>query len=207
VGYPYSAQPVLVSGANIKTIGGESVLGSGDIDAVSSTDLQAALADYATLVYVGATFAPIVHTHAISAVTGLQTALDGKAALSHTHGNITNDGRIGSTANLPLITTTGGAVTVGAFGSSANTFCQGNDSRLSDARTPTSHVHGNISNAGAIGSTGGLPIITGASGVFQVGPVGTKAGTFEQGNNPPTVNAAEADGPNPFPPIRPPPVS
>lgn len=45
MGYPYSAQPVLVSGANIKTIGGESVLGSGDIDAVSSTALQAALAN------------------------------------------------------------------------------------------------------------------------------------------------------------------
>lgn len=29
--------------------------------------------------------ADAVHTHAISAVTGLQTALDGKAALSHTH--------------------------------------------------------------------------------------------------------------------------
>jgi hypothetical protein len=60
---------------------------------------------------------------------------------SHTHGNITNAGAIGSTANLPLITTTSGVVTVGSFGSSANTFCEGNDSRLSDARTPTAHNH------------------------------------------------------------------
>ena len=60
---------------------------------------------------------------------------------SHTHGNITNDGKIGTAANKPLITTTGGAVTTGSFGTTANTFCQGNDSRLSDARTPTAHNH------------------------------------------------------------------
>lgn len=61
------------------------------------------------------------------------------APLSHSHGNITNDGKIGSTENLPLITTASGVVTVGSFGSTANTFCQGNDSRLSDARTPLAH--------------------------------------------------------------------
>ena len=33
---------------------------------------------------------------------------------SHTHGNITNDGKVGTTANLPLVTTTGGAVTAGS---------------------------------------------------------------------------------------------
>jgi hypothetical protein len=78
----------------------------------------------------------------------------GAAAASHTHGNITNAGAIGSTANLPLITTTGGAITVGAFGSTANTFCQGNDSRLSDARTPTAHTHP-LSNLDQSGATTG----------------------------------------------------
>ena len=63
------------------------------------------------------------------------------AAASHTHGNISNDGKVGAAANRPLITTTAGAVTTGVFGTSANSFCQGNDSRLSDARTPTSHSH------------------------------------------------------------------
>lgn len=66
---------------------------------------------------------------------------DARTPTSHTHGNITNAGAIGSTANLPIITTTSGALTTGSFGTSANTFCQGNDSRLSDARTPTSHTH------------------------------------------------------------------
>ncbi len=58
---------------------------------------------------------------------------------SHTHGDISNTGTIGSTANLPLITTTNGKIVTGSFGTAANTFCQGNDSRLSNARTPTNH--------------------------------------------------------------------
>lgn len=95
----------------------------------------------------------------------------GGAASSHSHGNITASGNIGSTANLPLITGTSGIVQVGSFGTGANTFCQGNDSRLSDARTPTSHTHGNITNAGAIGSTTNLPVVTTTSGVLTVGSV------------------------------------
>lgn len=83
---------------------------------------------------------------------------------SHTHGNITNAGAIGSTANLPLITTTSGVITTGVFGTTANTFTQGNDSRLSDARTPLSHTHGDISNSGAITSAA----ITPASGDYII---------------------------------------
>jgi phage-related tail fiber protein len=66
--------------------------------------------------------------------------IDG-ALSNHIHGNITNDGKIGTTANLPLITTNDGLITTGSFGTSANTFCQGNDSRLSDARIPLDHNH------------------------------------------------------------------
>jgi hypothetical protein len=44
-----------------------------------------------------------------------------------------------STYTLPAATTsTLGGVT---YGTTAGTACQGNDSRLSDTRTPTSHVH------------------------------------------------------------------
>ena len=78
-----------------------------------------------------------------SSFDGAYSSLSGTpstfAPSSHVHGNISNAGAIGSTANLPLITTTSGVITVGAFGTSANTFCVGNDSRLSDARTPTAH--------------------------------------------------------------------
>lgn len=49
---------------------------------------------------------------------------------SHTHGNVTNGGLIGTTANIPIITGTGGILQAGSFGTGANTFCAGDDSRL-----------------------------------------------------------------------------
>ena len=77
-------------------------------------------------------------------ITGNPHALDyndvGAAAVSHVHGNITNAGAIGSTTNLPIITTTSGVLIASSFGTGANTFCQGNDARLSDSRTPTAHA-------------------------------------------------------------------
>ena len=100
--------------------------------------------------------APLVHTHTKSDITDFPVlatvATSGSyndlsnipatfAPSSHVHGNLTNDGKIGTVANVPLITGTGGAVQAGSFGNSANTFCEGNDSRLSDARTPVAHTH------------------------------------------------------------------
>jgi hypothetical protein len=70
-----------------------------------------------------------------------------------------------------------------SYGTVAGTACQGNDSRLSNARTPTAHTHGNISNVGAIGTTANLPIITTTSGVLTAGSFGTAANTFCQGND------------------------
>ena len=94
-----------------------------------------------------------------------------RTPLSHTHGDITNTGAIGSDANKPIITTTNGKLTVGSFGSSANTFCAGDDSRLSDARTPTSHTHGNIQNDGTITqntnyNTSNTPVVRNSSGTI-----------------------------------------
>jgi hypothetical protein len=106
------------------------------------------------------------------ATSGLDAdLLDGQhasdfALSAHTHGNITNAGAIGTTASLPIITTTSGVLTTGSFGTTAGTFAQGNDSRLSDARTPLSHTHGNITNAGAIGTTADLVAVTTTSGVL-----------------------------------------
>lgn len=40
--------------------------------------------------------------------------------------------KIGTTENLPLITTTGGIITTGSFGTGANTFCAGNDPRIAN---------------------------------------------------------------------------
>ena len=65
---------------------------------------------------------------------------DSRTPLSHTHGNLTNSGAVGTTANLPLKTGTNGVVEAGAFGTGAGEFCAGDDLRLSDDRNPTSHA-------------------------------------------------------------------
>lgn len=71
---------------------------------------------------------------------GAIAALGGGPPASHTHGNITNAGAIGTTSGLPVKTGASGVLEAGAFGTTSGTFCQGNDSRLSDSRTPTTHA-------------------------------------------------------------------
>jgi hypothetical protein len=55
---------------------------------------------------------------------------------THTGSQVT----VGTTANLPLITGTNGVIEAGAFGTSAASFCEGNDARLSDDRDPNLHA-------------------------------------------------------------------
>ena len=83
---------------------------------------------------------------------------DARTPTSHTHGNLTNDGKVGSTANYFVYTTTGGAIT-------------------------SKQKIGNITTSGAIGSTSGLPVITTTSGVLTTGSFGTSSGTFAEGNH------------------------
>jgi hypothetical protein len=52
-----------------------------------------------------------------------------------------------NTANLPLKTGTNGVIEAGAFGTAAGSFCEGNDARLSDARTPSSTLAHKASHA------------------------------------------------------------
>lgn len=63
-----------------------------------------------------------------------------------------------------------------AFGTTSSTACIGDDARLSDARTPTSHAHGSLTNDGKIGSTAGLIVKTGTAGALEA----LAAGTTEQ---------------------------
>ena len=108
---------------------------------------------------------------------------------SHQHGNLTNDGKVGTNANYIIITTTGGAITSvqklgnitydGKVGSNANYFVY-----TTTSGTVTSKQKiGNITTSGAIGSTSGLPIITTTSGVLTTGSFGSTAGTFAEGNH------------------------
>ena len=68
---------------------------------------------------------------------------------NHTHGNISNDGKVGSTADLPLITGTAGVVQAGGWATgvnstSATAFVNGADSRLSDSRDPNDHASNKV---------------------------------------------------------------
>jgi hypothetical protein len=86
-------------------------------------------------------YAAATHSHAISDVTNLQTTLDGKAASDHTHAQLHDAVTVADSTSIDL-TLTGQQISAAAiFGTGAGTVCQGNDSRLSDARTPTAHTH------------------------------------------------------------------
>ena len=86
-----------------------------------------------------------------------------------------------------IVSTLGTAATYDAPGAGDNAaggnVVLGSDTRLTNARAPTSHVHGNLTNVGAVGTTPGLPIVTGASGVLQAGSFGTSVGSVCAGND------------------------
>jgi hypothetical protein len=146
------------------------------------------------------TFAPSTHTHPLSQLTQ-SSATPGQVATWNGTAWVpqTTDPGVTSYNDLTDVPSTfppeshshaADAITSGTLalariptGTTNATVALGNDSRFSDARTPTSHVHGNISNAGAIGTTANLPVITGTSGVLIAGSFGTTAGTFCQGND------------------------
>ena len=93
----------------------KSDVGLGSVDNTSDTAKPVSTATQTALDGKAATS----HTHAIANVTGLQTALDGKqaagsyAASSHAHGNLSSAGLVnGNTASGQIVvTTTGGALT------------------------------------------------------------------------------------------------
>ena len=183
------------------------------------------------------TFPPSTHTHALADTTGLETALDGKAATSHTHaatdittGTLANARTTATNANTASAIVSrdaSGNFSAGTITASLTGTASGNapatgiaqsavtnlttdlagkassshthaatditSGTLALARIPTgttsstvalgNHTHGNITNAGAIGTTSGVPIITGTSGVLQAGQFGMVAGRFAEGNH------------------------
>ena len=144
-------QDTLSSGTTIKTINNESILGSGNITidtgaielieivnalpaASSSTMNKLYLIAEATSqthdayeVYVTVrTGTSGSYSYAWEKVDTARVDLSGYSLTSHTHGDITSDGKIGSTSGKPVITTTGGKLTTGSFGSTSGTFAEGN---------------------------------------------------------------------------------
>jgi hypothetical protein len=123
---------------------------------------------------------------AVGAGDGISVSADAIAANIDTAAGLKFDAstpkKIQVSANATAFSFSSGVLTP-TFGASAGQFCQGNDARLFDARTPLSHAHGNITNDGKIGSASGLPVITTTAGAVTVGAFGAGAGNFCEGND------------------------
>jgi hypothetical protein len=108
------------------------------------------------------------------AASSAKTKLDGiatGATANQTDAHLLSRANHTGTQAVGTITGLGGAATL-SVGTAAGTVAAGNDARFSDARTPTSHTHGNISNTGAIGTTFGRILTTEADGVIVASMVG-----------------------------------
>ncbi|MBK8208657.1 MAG: hypothetical protein IPK78_00600 [Rhodospirillales bacterium] len=80
---------------------------------------------------------------------------DARTPTAHTHGaaDLTDEGDFYARTRGTGLTDTGGSIAV-AYGATGTTACVGNDARLSDSRTPTSHAASHKSGGGdAISST------------------------------------------------------
>ena len=89
------------------------------------------------------------------------------AAGSHAHGNITSDGRMsGVSARSLLLTGSDGTINTLSVGTTNNgKLLRNNGSTTAPSwEDLPSHTHGNITNAGAVGSTANRVLVTGAGG-------------------------------------------
>ena len=122
----------------------------------------------------GSTFSIIYGTTAGSAAQGNDSRLsDARTPLSHTHGNITNDGKIGATANLVIITGTGGALTTLAAGTTSQ-FLRGDGAWA----TPP---QGTVTSVSGTGSYGGLTLTGTVTSSGNITFGGTPTGTWPIG--------------------------
>ena len=139
-------------------------------------------------------------TKVLSAKQGKTLSEGVSSAINNIYSNLQNYQikNFGSeNANLNVVTNSSGTITLeskptiptktsdltndGSDGT--HSFISSDDSRLTDARTPTSHGHGNISSTGFIGSASGKPLITENYGKITTGSFGTTSGTFAEGNH------------------------
>jgi len=130
-----------------------------------------------------------VHTHAIADTTGLQTALDskapqsttytktevdtalsGKAATSHTHtkAQVTDFAHTHPVAEVTGLGTAATKDVASSGDATAGQVVQGNDSRLSDSRTPTAHSHAQAEVTGLVADLAGKAAVAHAHVIADV---------------------------------------
>lgn len=101
-----------------------------------------------------------IDTTSYSTFNGNYNSLSNKPTIPSKTSDLTNDSDFITSSSLP--TKTSDLVNDGEDGT--NAFIDESDSRLTDARTPTSHTHGNIQDGGYINraisvQTDGIPIV------------------------------------------------
>ena len=94
---------------------------------------------------------------------------DSRTPTSHAHGNITGNGKIGSSSGKLIITGSNGVLTA------VDTITKSKISDFPTSMTPTSHTHGALTNDGKIGSTSGYIITTTTGGALQASSTITKS--------------------------------
>jgi hypothetical protein len=146
--------------------------------------------------YADLTNKPTLFSGAYSNLTGKPTlgtaaaaATSDFAAASHTHGNISNAGAIGSTSGQIVVTTTSGVLTTAASiassqvtglptaGTGSTNYCAGNDSRLSDSRIPASHASSHASGGVDAVSLAASQITSGVLATARLASSGTASST------------------------------
>ena len=116
-----------------------------------------------------ATKVPQITTNSLGQVTGItEVEITGVTPAAHTHGSITNDGKIGSTANLAVVTGTSGAVTTADLTTAApsasgtgtafiTSVSQDSNGKISASKanlpTASTSASGIVQLAGSIGTT------------------------------------------------------
>lgn len=113
-----------------------------DFDSGSTGSAPVTLADVVGLVAALAGKAAITHAslHATGAEDAISASSIGAAATAHTHAQSDVTSLEASLSGKEPAFTKNTAFNKN-FGTAAGTVCQGNDSRLSDARTPVAHTH------------------------------------------------------------------
>ena len=152
------------------------VKNDGTID-TSSYITSSALSGYQTTSNLVTSFSSTTSDSKYPSEKLTKTELDKKIEKSNTVGLVKNDGSIDTNTYLTsavLPTKTSDLTNDGADGT--NVFVSDNDTRLSDARTPTSHTHGYIKNDGKIDNDGTISdsdenylVVTNANKLIGIG--------------------------------------
>lgn len=118
--------------------------------------------------------------------------------LGHTHAQLHDPATVADSSSIDL-SITGQQISAAAiFGTTAGTVCQGNDSRLSDARTPTAHGHSGADITSGTVPSARLPDATsGAKGAVIIG-TGSSSTVPTMGDHQDTEDLASAGLPIKF---------